>query len=174
MIEPPAISLWLAPEPAAWDFLSQRMRALASDFGTSFVNPHLTLAGSLRYQESEVLIYSRQIADQACRGQITFNTLEMTSDYFRALFLKAGTSNFLARARKSAESFFSRLTERPFTPHLSLAYGSELSAGKTRSLISDIRLPYSVLFDRLDVVRTQGAPEEWGLIASFPLKEVSS
>jgi len=149
------------------------MRILASAFGTTFINPHLTLAGSLRYQESEVLTYSRQIADQTCPGQIAFNTLEMTPDYFRALFLKACSADFLSRARKSAESFFSLLTERPFTPHLSLVYGSDLPELKARSLMSDIPLPYTALFDRLDVVRTQGAPEQWNLIASFPLKEFS-
>lgn len=150
------------------------MRVLASVFGTPFVNPHLTLAGSLRYQESEVMMYSRQIAEQACRGQITFNKLEMTSDYFRALFLKADTCNFLADARKSAESFFPSLTERPFTPHLSLAYGTELPVEKARSLVSDLPLPFSVLFNRLDIVKTQGTPDEWCLIASFPLNEVLS
>lgn len=173
MIEPPAFSLWLAPEPAAWEFLSQKMRVLASGLGTPFINPHLTLAGSLRYQESEVLIFSRRIADQTCRGKIIFNTIETTSDYFRAFFLKAGISDFLSHARKSAEFFFPLLTEHPFTPHLSLAYGTELSAGKARSLGFDIPLPYSVSFDRLDVVRTQGCPKDWGLLASFPLKGVS-
>lgn len=173
MIEKPAFSLWLVPESVALDFLSQRMRILASAFGASFVNPHVTLAGSLRCQESEVLTCSRQIADHTSPGQITFPALETTSEYFRALFLKAGSTDFLSRARKTVETFFPILTERPFLPHLSLVYGSGLPERKTGSLISDIPLPYSALFDRLDVVRTQGAPEEWKLVVSFSLKKVS-
>lgn len=121
-----------------------------------------------------MLIYSRQIADQTCRGEIIFGALETTSDYFQALFLKAGLSDFLSRARKSAESFFPVLRERSFAPHLSLAYGSELSDDKARSLASDISLPLSIFFDRLDVVMTQGSIAHWGLIASFPLKGVCS
>lgn len=144
------------------------MRILASGFGTYFVEPHLTVAGSLRCQESEVLTCSRQIAAQTSRGEVTFKTVETSLDYFRSYFLKAEISDFLSKVRRLAEHAFPSLSERAFQPHLSLVYGAHPSA-ETAGTLPQMTLPYTVSFDRLDVVRTQGPPESWNLAASFPL-----
>lgn len=156
------VSLWLVPEGEVHGRLATLIESLARRLGTPSFAPHVTLLGGILDAEAEVLTRATELTRGLAPLVIPLERIDGSDDYFRCLFVRAGETEALLAAHERAGRAFGRGQAAPFLPHLSLVYGRLAPGGKQR-LIAELKvsLPAEFRATRLEVVRTEGPPEDW-------------
>jgi 2'-5' RNA ligase len=79
------------------------------------------------------------------------------------------------KAFLSARKLFNQLDNSSYHPHLSLMY-SDVSLERKRKIANQIKLSKksTILIDRVSLVQTIGAVEEWKVIKNIKLKITSA
>ena len=162
-------SLWLMPPPAVRDRFYPLIVELSRRLGTPAFEPHLTLALTPATVEAEVVARIAPLAANLAPLSIRLMEVDMTSDYFRCLFVRAALTPPLQRAYHAA---CRALAQPPgdFMPHLSLVYGDLPIAEKER-VIADIGRRFDLHFtvERVALYTTAGPPPAWRCVADFAL-----
>lgn len=164
------VSLWLVPEGEVHGRLAALIDDLARRLGTPSFAPHVTLVGGILDAEPEVLARAADLARALAPVAIFLEGIDGSDDYFRCLFVRAGATEALRAAHGRAGRSFAHAGTSPFRPHVSLVYGKLPPAQKQR-LAEELAgsLPPDFLATGLEVVRTQGPPQDWRRLAALPL-----
>ena len=162
-------SLWLVPEPSPRRRLDATIARLARRLGTPRFAPHVTLLGGLRRPLREIGAVAARLARTTAPLELRAARVGERPHFYRSVFLAFERSQALARLRARARRALGPARRR-FLAHLSLVYG-DLDAPTRRRLVAELerdrRAP--MRFVRLQVVRIEGEPREWRLVASFAL-----
>jgi 2'-5' RNA ligase len=154
--------------------LAELIRRLALQNGTPLFPPHVTLLGSLREPEKRILETAEHLAQNSCPFPLKLSAPEGQEEFYRTLYLPAGSTRELESLHEQACRCFQRLNVSRFFPHLSLLYGS-LDRPTKKNLISEITLqhPRCIQVEQLEVYATEGPVENWQKRGEFPLTGVS-
>lgn len=165
-------SIWLIPDDRSRGTLSLFFKRLDSIAGKALpVDPHVTIAGSLKCGEAEVFSFARKAAQRVKAESLLFYSPGKQNDYFRSFYLSADISSpLLSSLRKLVLMRFDSLPPRAFSPHLSLAYGFSPDESLEKRIFSGCCFPIKFFFHRMCVVKTEGFVPAWRLIGSFPLR----
>lgn len=164
-------SLWLQPELATAAELEPVIARLAAACGTAVFPAHLTLLGPLERDADAAVAGLDQVAGSLGPLPVTFDKVRCEPVWQRSIYLAAVGSAALRQAAEAAARAFSVPGQPEFVPHLSLQY-SELPVAQKRGLASglELRLPFSVRFDRLALWQTEGSDARaWRLRATRAL-----
>ena len=163
-------SLWLAPEPPCRDHFRAVIRALAGRLGTVPFEPHVTLLAGLPGEPERVAERASGLAAELHPLALRWRGPRHEPEYFRAVFLQVEPSEALLAAHERAARHFGRSPDAAFFPHLSLVY-AHLSEDLAAGLCADLGLDHlECLATSLEVVHTQGPPEDWRVVGSFSLR----
>lgn len=162
--------MWLTPEGGEALPLKRLIADLSRSLHSSLFIPHVTLLGDVSRSEERITYYCRRLAAGMPSFRVRFAGVGWSDSYFRCLYLNVDPSPSLLKARGTAIDKCGVVNDRSFLPHLSLAYG-ELDEARKRVIAREVVRPYPPGFNatHLDLVRTQGRPEDWRLIERFPL-----
>lgn len=163
------ISLWLVPEVRAFGRFSRSIDAWSSRFSTPRFDPHVTLLGGLTPTRG-ILRRSRELASKL--PVLTLEVIKASAgpSYFQSVFLSLRRTPALRTARREAAAIFG-VGPIPFRPHLSFVYGILPKARREALAASLPRFPPFQVWT-LAVVRTEGPPERWKKLGSFPLERI--
>ncbi len=164
------VSLWLVPEGAVRERLGRLIAELARRHGTPPFEPHVTLLGGLVLPEGEVLAGAQGLTRSLGRPCVQLTVLDASDEYFRGLFVRVEETETLLAAHALAAQTFGGEAGPPFVPHLSLLYG-HLTPDAKREALSDLAGTFGTGFEagQLQVVRTEGPPADWRVLAALPL-----
>jgi 2'-5' RNA ligase len=169
----PRTALWLAPDPALRERLAGIIDDLARLWRTPRFEPHVTLLAGLRLEAAEI----REHAEALARGlqplDVTFTRVTCRPEYHRAVFVEVEGGD-LHSAHAGAAAALAAAPDPDYLPHLSLLYGN-LSPEAKDAILKRVGPRWDVpgRLERLEVVRTEGAPASWIRLAAFPLGDPS-
>jgi len=163
-------SVWLTPEGNEALPLKRLIADLSRSLHSSLFLPHVTLLGGVSRPQGSIIDDCRCLAAGMPSFRVHFTGVGWRDSYFRCLYLNVDPCPSLLRARATAVDTCGVVNDRLFLPHLSLAYG-EFDEARKRVIACNVIHPYPPGFNvtHLDLVRTQGRPEDWRLIERFPL-----
>ena len=141
-------------------------------FGTPTFDPHVTLLGGLHGEERAIVSRISEIVRTMRPVEIRTSTLHSQEDYFRQLFVQVEKSRPLMETRGRVKVLAGGRRERPYSPHVSLMYGS-VPYQDREALLMEMGGEIVTEFETktLHVVDTAGTPERWRRVGSFPLPE---
>ena len=170
--EGPRYSLWLMPEGDVQRQLADVIARLSGRFGTPTFDPHVTLLGGLHGAERDIVSRISQIVRTMRPIEIRTSTLHSQEDYFRQLFAQVEKSRPLMETRARVKVLAGGRRERPYSPHVSLMYGT-VPYPDRETLLMEMGGELVTEFETktLHVVDTAGAPEGWRRVGAFPLAE---
>jgi 2'-5' RNA ligase len=169
------VSLWLVPEAAEAEPLAKAIASLASRLGSPVFAPHVTLRPALTGAADEIVERTGSLLSDLEVFSVTLGPLESRKEPFRRLFLPVAPTFRLVHAHALFRSAFAPEDDRPFEPHVSLAYGlrgAEDEAALAREAAGG--LPQRVRLSALEVVRTEGPVEQWRSLARYELPAPAS
>lgn len=163
-------SLWLIPDEHAQACFSEIITKLVSLYHGPVFKPHITLLGSIACTQADAINNAARIASELEPFAVQFSNIEGLDEYYRCLFMKAIPDRTLLHANALAKQLFKRDSCNEFMPHLSLIYGNISDEEKEK--MKDIIDPYlkaQLQVTAIELYETQGTPEDWQCLQSFPL-----
>jgi len=174
MPEKEKYALWLMPEGELGDRLGALIRDLAAEFAAPPFQPHITLLGGIRGRLEGIKRKASDLAASLRPFEVRLSHLDYLDEYYKCLFIRVeeteAVMDAFSEARDFMKSFLDGLSLDAPMPHLSLLYG-DFSFALKEELILRIGRTYEANFTARDIhlFSTEGTPEEWKRIASFPL-----
>jgi 2'-5' RNA ligase len=170
--EGPLYSLWLMPEGEEHRQFADIIARLSERFGTPTFEPHVTLLGGLHGEERAIVTRISEIVRTMRPVEIRTSTLHSQEDYFRQLFVQVEKSRPLMETRGRVKVLAGSRRERPYSPHVSLMYGS-VPYQDREALLMEMGGEIVTEFQTktLHVVDTAGTPDRWRRVGAFPLPE---
>jgi 2'-5' RNA ligase len=170
--EGPRYSLWLMPEGEVHREFADVIVRLSERFGTPTFEPHVTLLGGLHGAERDIVTRISDIVRTMRPVEIRTSTLHSQEDYFRQFFVQVEKSRPLMETRARVKVLAGGRRERPYSPHVSLMYGSVRYQDR-EALLMEMGGELTTEFETktLHVVDTAGTPEKWRRVGAFPLAE---
>jgi len=167
-------SLWLMPEGGVCVPLQKTIEDLAARLKSPIFEPHITLIGQIAGRKDEVLAKSAALAGLMTACEISSDGLDFRDSYFQALFVKIKETPPVMGASRTACRIFKGEPSSPYMPHLSLAYG-DLDVREKERIMAEISadIDFTFIADKIHLYATEGEPEGWCLLKSFPLKNPS-
>lgn len=163
------ISLWLEPPGPSRARFAALIRRLAEDLGTPVFDPHLTLLNAVERPEAEVLERAERFASGQRPIEIRMTRPGVGTQYFHFLFFEVAATPELLAARAAVCRTFD-VTEQGFMPHISLAYALPGEHSPEELLEQFHGRPWGRFrAASVTVIRTDGAPAEWEVLARLPL-----
>jgi 2'-5' RNA ligase len=164
-------SLWLMPTGAVAQRFAQLIGQLARRYASPVFPPHVTLVGSIKAREEEMIGKTRELASLIHAFPIRLNTIAFTDAYYRALYVQAEPSTTLLAAYQQARKLFPDEHKPGYTPHLSLLYGDFPQTTKVK-MIHEIGEDLAEEFEaeRLYLYLTEGQTDTWQQAGTFPLQ----
>lgn len=172
-------SLWFVlPRPFLGDFRSQ-IQHYSSKYGTPYFEPHVTLVGGIGHALSLDLIIKE--TDELARELAPLNPLALAfgsavsgAEFYQCVFFKIASTESLERARELARARFvddSYPAADAYAPHVSIVYGNlSFETGvKTSQELNRNCVKGRFVSREIALWRTQGAPDQWRHVQSFPL-----
>ena len=162
-------SLWLVPEPGESSRqLAELIDSLAQRLGTPRFEPHLTLLGGVEGKQADIVARSEVLARTLAPMELRIRGIEGSEEYFRCVFAAVERTPELVRAHEQAVEVLGWRPPQPFFPHVSLIYGA-LSASTRAGLLGELQEQTmgTLMSGELQVVSTEGPPENWRALATF-------
>lgn len=134
--------------------------------------PHVTLLDKLIGSEQDLLSRASALAAVVSPLKMHCAKIGYLDEYFKCLFIRVKKTHDLMQAHMRAREIFEWQSEAEYMPHLSLVYGNLPSMTK-KEIVSGLRGNLrSIGFDvkSVQLVVTQGQPDEWTLMKELRLK----
>lgn len=160
-------SLWLLPSAADHQRLQKVTASLSKQFQSPAFLPHLTLLSPI-YGNPETL--SDRLVSLAQRNttlSLNPSTFVFKPTFYQSCTLALQASPALITLRTEAMAEFQTRDDRPFEPHISLAYVEPevVSPHELARHLSDELLAAPVQFSKLGLLSTDGSVDQWRVIA---------
>lgn len=170
MVQTQTYSIWLIPEGEVCQNLAKIIFQLSKKYSTPLFEPHVTLIGSIRSPEEEVILKTSQLATFIPPYKIQLTNWGYFDEYTRCLFLKVRESEEVMKANLKAREIFNRRNDPSYFPHLSLIYGN-LSRQIKKEIIGQVGGDFKVSFSvkSLHLFSTKGEVKAWHRVKEFAL-----
>jgi 2'-5' RNA ligase len=171
MITTQKYSLWLMPHGDLYELLRDLIESLAQRFDAPVFEPHVTLLGGIRSDNEQVLVSNcAAIAGKTSPIVMNLTQTDMTSEYYRSLFVRIREQGELTELYRSAVEHLEGRTE--FTPHISLLY-ADLGRDEKADLIREIGKYWNetMTVRQMKLYDTTGQVRQWREIATFDLAD---
>ncbi len=169
MISQKRYAVWLVPSEPHFSTLQQLIKEIAIEVGSVCFSPHATIVSGIRkVRENPITL----LASRFKPIRICVNHVGMKDVMFRSLYLELDQNEKLMELRRQCLLAFS-LDTRNWGPHVSLLYGIYSDAQKYGLLEKAKKcIPKSIVFDRLQLWRTDGPVQAWSPVYQTPLGEI--
>jgi 2'-5' RNA ligase len=163
-------ALWLTPEEPAHDLLASQIARLSQEHSTPRFEPHITLVAGITLPEEEIQAKSVALAKTIRPFQIEMGKIGYTDEYFRCIFVHVVPTNRIINTHQAALQAFSLRDDKPYMPHISLAYG-KLDPETKKRISAAIEPMQGQTFKvcGFTLWRVAGTPTEWKKIKKFDL-----
>jgi hypothetical protein len=159
----------LAPEPPWREHFARTIRDLAGRLGTVPFEPHVTLLSGLPGEPGRLSERAGRLAGELGPVALAFREARHEPRFFRCLYLRAEKEPALLAAHARAAVLFARSPDPSFLPHLSLVY-AHLRPDVAARLCAELDPEFPACrATTLEVVHTEGPPQEWRVVASHRL-----
>lgn len=164
-------AVWLLPEGEAREAFEGIIIDLARAHGKPVFQPHVTLLSGLRGSAATLGLVLQSVAARVPVLQLEVTGLAHTDEYFRSLYAEVEACRALVEAHQRAHAAFAPEATRPFSPHLSLMYGT-VPVQTRQQIVAQIgpRLPARIDVGSLDLWSVAGEVTGWYQVAGFPLR----
>jgi 2'-5' RNA ligase len=162
-------SIWLMPEGAINEKLSEIILGIGQKHNSPKFSPHVTLVGGFDGEENKLILKAEKLAKLLKPFKVKLTRVTYLDEFFRSLFiLVEKTPEFLESVSKAREIFDFHKTN---IPHLSLIYGNFSEETKLK-IIKDIGNEFNIEFDvkYIHLVINNEKEKVWTKIKSFELK----
>ena len=169
-------SLWLRPFGDIAFSLQQRIQKLSEKYDAPSFEPHITLLGSLKDGETELVQLTETLASSLHPFDVLLTKAGVGNTFYQSLFVHVEESRELMNARKTAEKLFNPVdSDDRYLPHLSLMYG-EFSREQKERILNSMGREFHIRFPvhSLLLVRTDGRPGSWKKIHSAEFTKPTS
>ena len=168
----PVTSLWLlAADPDEAAFTAE-IETLARRHGSPVFHPHLTLLGDIPADPAALGAQARAIAAAAPAFEAEVEDIVTSDAFYRSFYAGFAIEPALVRLRAAAIATFA-LDPGPFTPHVSLLYGTVEPEAKAASAMATRQRwkGRRVRFDRLALTNSgNDVPiPDWRCVEILPL-----
>jgi 2'-5' RNA ligase len=152
--------------------LADVIARLSERFGTPTFEPHVTLLGGLHGGERDIVGRISEIVRTMRPIRIRTSTLHHQDDYFRQLFVQVEKTRPLMETRARVKVLAGGRRERPYSPHMTLMYGS-VPFQHREALLMEMGGELVTEFETsvLHVMDTSGTPQKWRRVGAFNLPE---
>jgi 2'-5' RNA ligase len=162
-------ALWLMPAGQTYRDLARMILALSRRHSTLRFEPHVTLLSGIALREPEAISRTAVLAGRLAPFEVRMGEVGFTDDYFRCLFFRVVPTDAVIRSRVTACEVFGLLDPQPYSPHMSLLYGS-LPLEVKKRVASRPSTGLSFLASRIHLYRVEGPVEAWRPVGSFSLR----
>jgi len=171
MPENDSYALWIVPEGAVYTLTDGYIARLSRAYNLPKFEPHVTLLGGIPAPETSTL---RNLARSLPPFQVHLSSQPgFLDETFRCLFLKADETPALLETFARASQLFG-YQDKPYFPHLSLAYG-DLPIETKREMIRELGDIPEIEFEArqfsLVLASTEMPVSSWRVVARFPFAE---
>lgn len=159
------------PHGDLYDLLRDLVESLAQRFDAPVFEPHVTLLGGIRSDNEQTLIDScATIAEKTAPFELSLTQTDMTSEYYRSLFVRIREQGALTELYKEAVEQLEGRTE--FMPHISLLY-ADLGRDEKADLIREIGKYWNetMTVRQMKLYDTTGQVRQWREVAVFNLPD---
>ncbi len=163
-------ALWLRLENEARERFQALIAILSRRYHAPLFEPHVTLLGDITGSDAEVMAKTARLALEIEPFDMQLTTADHRDEYYRCLYVKAVPTNALMEANRLARRLFESASGNKYLPHLSLLYG-DFSTQEKEKILAEINCTFKATFrvNRLALYTTEGAPEKWRCVKTFPL-----
>jgi 2'-5' RNA ligase len=158
-------SIWLMPCLEHEERLQAIVQDLAGLFDSPVFQPHLTLVEDMPRACEELQPLLQQVADGVASFDVRVEGIEESPLHYRSFYARFPMAKALREMKQRAVDLFGVGSVETFMPHISLAYGVQESAEKSKVIASlqGTLQNLNVHFDRLCIVSSsQHTPiEDW-------------
>ncbi len=166
-----AYHLLLLPSGELFNNLQNTINILAEKYHGPKFDPHVTLLGTQKTDEAELIAKIKKFASEINSFEIELKEICTEDAYFRALYCKAEHNPKLEEYHQKAMEIFNIENLSIYTPHLSLYYGNIPQSTK-QEMIKSLSLPTNMKFlvDKVYLYHTEGEVEDWVQVGAYQLK----
>lgn len=161
-------ALWLMPGGQTYRHLARRILEFSRRHSTPRFEPHVTLFSGITLPEPEAISHAATLARRLAPFEVRLGEVDFTDEYFRCLFLCVLSADALLEAHKTACEVFGLRDQQPYTPHLSLMYGS-LPLEVKKRIAAGPSAHLSFQASRLHLYSVNGRPDVWRPAGTFNL-----
>eukprot|EP00123_Amoebidium_parasiticum_P011021 comp20468_c0_seq1/m.26080 comp20468_c0_seq1/g.26080 ORF comp20468_c0_seq1/g.26080 comp20468_c0_seq1/m.26080 type:complete len:184 (-) comp20468_c0_seq1:90-641(-) len=166
-------SLWLSPPRGsqAHEVTSAIIREQSERLQTVNFDPHITLLPAIVAPEADALRMSEELATKIKPYSVQLIGASVGQLYFQCVYAKVDPTAEVLEANKLARDAFSKHSDPPYMPHLSLVYGDVDEEVKQRAAaeVNDRVAGLTFQVDSFELWNTNGKPADWYLVKSFRL-----
>ena len=163
-------SLWLIPEIIAAQRLQKVIDDLAKRYKGPVFSPHVTLASPIHGHKNRLCEKVVELTEISAPIKLRALRFDSENEYYRSLYISLRQNAALEQLRSGALDYWTDLQSQTFNPHISLLY---IQPGRIDlpSLLDSVdhNLLRTFVFDRLALYLSNGLPEQWRLVAEYPL-----
>ncbi len=162
-------AIWLVPDDSDQPQWSKLIERCSRFFGVSPHVPHVTLLARLGDDTDNHLRLFEKLASNLNRIELSFLGIGFRVEFFQAFFAIVESSAEVQSARERAIQTFG-VKERPFAPHLSLAYGHlDETQQREYKQVLEPDMPPSSVMSKLVLMRLKGTHMQWTQLAEQQL-----
>jgi 2'-5' RNA ligase len=167
-------SIWLMPCLEHENRLQAIIQDLAGLFDSPVFQPHLTLVEDMPRACEELKPLLQQVADGVASFDVRVEGVEESPLYYRSFYARFPVADPLREMKQRAVELFRVGSVETFMPHISLAYGVQESAEKSKAIASlqGALQSRNVQFNRVCIVSSsQHTPiEDWTIRYDIQLR----
>jgi 2'-5' RNA ligase len=166
--------LWVLPDSGSGKHFSSLIGSLANRYNSFPFIPHITIAGVPDWESNEIKKAVNNISGNVEAFRLPVKKIQCGEHPYQKLTIAVEpNSGFKNILREIDHQFNGNFGKREF-PHLSLLY-SRLNCSGLQKEIENLphKLPESIGVQTLALVKLDGTPDQWEIIHSRSLKEVS-
>src|SRR5699024_10821039 len=154
-------SLWLQPSGDIAYRLQERINKMSRQYGTPSFAPHVTLLGSLKASETELISLAGTLVSSLDPVELTLTKAGYHDQFYQSLFLHVKKNKMLGFLRRRACRLFDLNDSDRYTPHLSLLYG-DLSQNQKERILNVMGREFYIKFPVSSIVlmQTEGTPDQ--------------
>lgn len=164
-------SLWLEPSGDIAYRLQERIKELSKKYETPVFSPHVTLLGSIKSTETELIPITNTLASSQAPFELVLTRAGYRDTFYQSLFVHVNESNHLKELRKMACRLYDS-DEDKYMPHLSLLYG-DLTQKEKERILNIMGREFHIRFpvNGIVVMKTDGLPGKWKKVHTAVFKE---
>lgn len=165
-------TLWLMPDSHASEEMQIIIDSYSSKLNYSVFKPHLTLLGSIEFEEKILLSQLETLLSQVSPVQLQVNKVSLSTTYFQSVYAHIEPNPELLDLHIKLRKKFTPESTLFFMPHISLLY-ADISSAEKYTIAKKITLKNKTFVGNRVVVITAPAPDPktWIEVAEFKLNK---
>ena len=157
------------PDAKTQAVLQEIVNELSNKYDFPNFEPHATLLGDIEIDLELLKEKTTELAKQFRPFEVTLGKVEISTTYWRYVFVRVDTSGELVDLNMKARELIDPMPDDIFMPHISLAYGED-DAYKRQQIADEIKLPnLSFMIDKIVITPADPNPTKWKHLSEIKL-----